>query len=255
MSDKSDHYHNEAERNSATTLTAALNDGKIHLLLAATGSVAVVKLPLIVSSLMHYPNLSVRVILTQNAARFFTGQSPEQPTVAALSALPIVDAVYQDEHEWVEPWKRGASILHIELRRWAHLLVVAPLSANTLAKIAGGFSDNLLTSVIRAWDINPMNSKRARIIVAPAMNTSMWAHPVTAKQVRLLEEEWGVDGVNPDEGWMEVLRPQVKTLACGDVGQGGMCDWQEIVAVIEKRLCLATLKSEGSGIQQQGIVK
>jgi phosphopantothenoylcysteine decarboxylase len=79
-----------------------------------------------------------------------------------------------------------------------------------------------------------------------AMNSSMWAHPITAKQIRLLEEEWGVNGVTPDEGWFEVLRPQVKTLACGDHGQGGMCDWQEIVAVIKERLCLTTLKLEGS---------
>ena len=246
MSKNSDDCQNEAEGSSAPGLSAALNDGKVHLLLAASGSVAVVKLPLIISALIHHPNLSIRVILTHEAARFFTGQSPEQPTVASLSALPLVDAVYQDEHEWVEPWERGASILHIELRRWSHLLVVAPLTANTLAKISGGFSDNLLTSVIRAWDINPANSKRARIVVAPAMNSSMWAHPITAKQIRLLEEDWGVDGVNPDEGWIEVLPPQVKTLACGDFGQGGMCDWREIVAVIEKRLCLTTVKSEGS---------
>jgi phosphopantothenoylcysteine decarboxylase len=45
------------------------------------------------------------------------------------------------------------------------------------------------------------------------MNDQMWAHPITAKQIRLLEEEWGVNGVNPDEGWIEVLRPQIKTLA------------------------------------------
>jgi hypothetical protein len=50
--------------------------------------------------------------------------------------------------------------------------------------------------------------------------------------------------VNPDKGWIKVLQPQVKTLACGDFGQGS--DWQEIVAVIEERLCLTTLKSEGS---------
>lgn len=244
MSDAADYNHNEAERNSASALAAALTDGKTHLLLAASGSVAVVKLPLIISALTRYPNLSVRVILTQNAARFFTGQSSEQPTLASLSAFPNVDAVYQDEHEWIEPWERGASILHIQLRRWSHLLVVAPLTANTLAKITGGFSDNLLTSVIRAWDINPMSSKRARIVVAPAMNSSMWAHPITAKQIRLLEEEWGVNGVNPDEGWMEVLRPQEKTLACGDFGQGGMCDWHAIVGVIENRLCLTTSISE-----------
>lgn len=91
-----------------------------------------------------------------------------------------------------------------------------------------------------------MNPKRARIIVAPSMNTCMWDHPITTKQIRLLEEEWGVKGVNPDKGWIEVLRPQVKRLACGDFGQGGMCAWQEIVVVIEERLCLTTLTLEVS---------
>ena len=85
-----------------------------------------------------------------------------------------------------------------------------------------------------------MSTKRARIVVAPAMNASMWTHPITAKQIRVLEEEWGVDGINPAEGWFEVLRPQVKTLACGDVGQGGMCDWKEIFSVIEERLHLVS---------------
>lgn len=246
MSNESNNYSKEAERTSAAVLAAAVHDGKTHLLLAASGSVAVIKLPLIISSLAHFPNLSIRVILTQAATHFLAGQSPEQPTVAALSSLRNVDAVYQDKHEWVEPWKRGVSILHIELRRWAQLLVVAPLSADTLAKVSGGFSDNLLTSVIRAWDIDPTTSKRARIIVAPAMNSSMWAHPITAKQIRLLEEEWGVNKAHPKDGWIEVLPPQVKTLACGDIGQGGMHDWQEIVAVIVERLCLGSSESKGS---------
>jgi phosphopantothenoylcysteine decarboxylase len=72
----------------------------------------------------------------------------------------------------------------------------------------------------------------------------MWDHPITTKQIRVLEEEWGVNGVNPDEGWFEVLLPQVKTLACGDFGQGGMRDWQEIVAVIVERLCLESSESK-----------
>jgi len=236
----------EAERSPAAAVAAALHDGKKHLLLAASGSVATIKLPLIISSLANHHNLSIRVILTKSATNFLAGQSPEQPTVASLSLLPNVDSVHEDEDEWIEPWKRDTKILHIELRKWAHLLVIAPLSANTLAKVSCGFADNLLTSVIRAWDINPMNPKRARIIVAPSMNSCMWDHPITTKQIRLLEEEWGVKGVNPDKGWIEVLRPQVKRLACGDFGQGGMCAWQEIVVVIEERLCLTTLTLEGS---------
>ncbi len=59
-------------------------------------------------------------------------------------------------------------------------------------------------------------------MVAPAMKSSMWAHPITAKQIRLLEEEWGVNGVISDEGWIEVLRPQVRTLAYSDFEQGSM---------------------------------
>ena len=223
----------EAEHKSTAKLAAALDDGKTHLLLAASGSVAVVKLTLIISSLANHPNLSIRVILTQNAARFFTGESREQPTIKSLSALPNVEAVYQDEDEWAEPWRRDADILHIQLRRWSHLLVVAPLSANTLAKIAGGLCDNLLTCVIRAWD-----TSRARIIVAAAMNSSMWDHPITAQQIQRLDQEWGVNGSNPEKGWFEVLWPQVKILACGDVGQGGMCEAKQIVSVIEQRLGL-----------------
>ncbi|GAW25295.1 putative phosphopantothenoylcysteine decarboxylase [Rosellinia necatrix] len=159
--------------------------------------------------------------------------------------------------------------------------------ANTLAKISGGFADSLLTSVVRAWDprgeldgtSNPNRRvKKRRIIVAPAMNTAMWRHPITAKQLRVLEEEWGVrdklpaaaadDGSAPEsppasqeviddgygygygyggdgdgddgnyDGWFEVLRPQSKVLACGDAGDGAMIEWTQIVAIIEDRLGL-----------------
>ncbi|KAL5353220.1 hypothetical protein V496_00823 [Pseudogymnoascus sp. VKM F-4515 (FW-2607)] len=210
----------------ATAVAAAINDGKTHLLLAASGSVATVKLPSIINALKDYPNLSIRVILTKAAAHFLGGQSSEQPTIAALAALPNVDAVHQDEDEWVAPWTRGAEILHIELRRWAHLLVVAPMSANLLAKITGGLCDNLLTNTIRAWDVAASDQKAASILVAPAMNDRMFSHPLTATQLSIL-------GGWP---WFEILPAQVKLLACGDLGQGGMCDWNEIVRVIETRL-------------------
>lgn len=135
------------------------------------------------------------------------------------------------------------------------MLVIAPLSANTMAKITGGFSDNLLTSVVRAWDTNgdldvtaqnstDTNEKKVfsgkkRIIVAPAMNTAMWRHPITKSQIKILEQEWGVgpDG-EEGEGWFEVLRPQEKELACGDTGDGAMREWKEIVKVIEERFKL-----------------
>lgn len=74
----------------------------------------------------HYPKIRIRVILTQSAKHFLGGQSKEQPVYSSLLGYPHVEAVYDDADEWgPEPWRRGASILHIELRRWADILVVA----------------------------------------------------------------------------------------------------------------------------------
>ncbi|KAK3192787.1 hypothetical protein K4F52_001144 [Lecanicillium sp. MT-2017a] len=233
----------------ADAVAAAINDGKKHLLLAATGSVATIKLPNIISALSNHTNLSIRVILTKSAANFLSGQAPEQPTVASLASLPHVDGIYQDEDETGTTWTRGRGILHINLRKWAHILVVAPLSANTLAKIANGISDSLLTDLIRAWDTTGLadGQPHKRIVVCLAMNVAMWLHPVTAKQIRVLEEEWGVqeeedrvEKTDPlaSEGWFEVVRPIEKSLACGDVGIGGMREWTDVVKIIEQRMGL-----------------
>jgi phosphopantothenoylcysteine decarboxylase len=236
------------------------SDGKAHLLLAASGSVATIKIPNILKALSHHPNLAIRVILTKSATNFLQGQSTEQPHIEALRRIKNVEGVFLDEEEWAHPWKRGNGILHIELRRWAHMLVIAPLSANTLAKITGGFSDNLLTSVVRAWDTTGelaavdgagleetqqgQSRGKKRIVVAPAMNTAMWRQPITKTQIKVLEKEWGVCEESADlhdvedGGWFEVLRPQEKELACGDVGDGAMKDWKDIVKIIELRMSL-----------------
>lgn len=63
----------------------------------------------------------------------------------------------------------------------------------------------------------------------------MWRHPITKSQIKILEEEWGVD---VEGGWVEVLTPQEKELACGDVGDGAMREWKEVAGVIEERLKL-----------------
>ncbi|KAK9414471.1 putative Flavoprotein domain-containing protein [Seiridium unicorne] len=262
ISSANDATHDQLTQTSIADLTASLNDSKTHLLLAASGSVATIKLPLIIKALTAHPNLSIRVLLTPSARRFLAGQSIEQPTVPSLRELPNVDAIYVDEDEWKEPWKRGNGILHIELRRWADVLVIAPLSANTMAKIVGGMADGIITSVVRAWDArgeldsdvgrDPVGAatkvdqgesegrhrKIKRIIVAPAMNTAMWRHPVTEKQIKVLREDWGVAKDGKGNGWFEVLPVQQKTLACGDVGDGAMMEWTEIVNVIEDRLGL-----------------
>lgn len=265
INNQHDAHHVRERSSSLNNLVAARNDGRKHLLLAASGSVATIKIPEIIKALSrHDSNLSIRIVLTSSARQFLNGQSAEQPTVSSLLHLPCVEAVYDDADEWgPHPWKRGASILHIELRRWADILVIAPLSANTLAKVVNGMSDNLLTSVVRAWDTDSsIDSKKKVIVVAPAMNSAMWRHPITSKQIRVLTEDWGVKdhhhqqqqattdsdaaAVQPQSqdtgsatGWFQVILPISKTLACGDTGDGAMASVDTIQKVIEARLDLA----------------
>lgn len=231
------------------------DDGKKHLLLAASGSVASIKIPQILNALSVHSDLSIRLLLTPSAASFLAGQSDEQPALSSLlTTIPNLDAIYYDADEWRTPWVRNAPILHIELRRWADLLLIAPLSANMLAKIVGGLADGLLASVVRAWDTTGMVDGAARfglgqkrIVVAPAMNTAMFRQPITQRQIRVLEEEWGVgkvvmwaeeSGGIELKGWFEVLKPVAKELACGDVGDGAMREWKEIVKIVEERMLL-----------------
>lgn len=72
------------------------------------------------------------------------------------------------------------------------------------------------------------------IVVVPAMNTAMWKYPITKQHIKLLEGEWGIK----NGGWIEVLKPVEKELACGDTGVGAMRDWKDIVHVIEARFGL-----------------
>lgn len=125
-----------------------------------------------------------------------------------MQSLPNVDGLYLDSDEWSKPWTRGAPILHIELRRWADLMLIAPLSANGLTSLSLGLSNNLLYSVARAWDTTGLIDKPRRgigknkIIVAPAMNTAMWNQPVTRRHLDVLEEDWNVK----NGGWVSCAR-------------------------------------------------
>ncbi|KAI1280603.1 Phosphopantothenoylcysteine decarboxylase [Halotydeus destructor] len=99
-------------------------------------------------------------------------------------------------------------------------MVIAPLDANTMAKLTVGMCDNLLTCVVRAWDL------KKPLLFCPAMNTHMWNHPVTDKNICSLKSL----------GYIEV--PVVaKKLACGDTGFGAMAEVTSIVAAIKKAAC------------------
>ena len=102
------------------------DDGKEHLLLAASGSVATIKLPNIVKELGKFANLSIRIVLTKSAKNFLAGQSPEQPILECLLDYDNVDGIYDDEDEWNGPWTRTGGILHIELRRWVSISELSP---------------------------------------------------------------------------------------------------------------------------------
>ncbi len=107
-------------------------------------------------------------------------------------------------------------MLHIALRQQAAVLLIAPCDANTLAKLAGGLCDNLLTCVVRAWDLT------RPWLVCPAMNTHMYMHPHTAAHLA------AVAALGAD-----VVPPVVKALACGDVGVGAMAAVPDIADAVD----------------------
>lgn len=226
----------------------------LHVLLATSGSVASVKLPLIVKGLLQLENVRVQVVATKNSMHFYDpkevtklaasdnakGESKqytlhdlaEQNRLAALgqddealdSSSPARPPVHlwTDADEWSQFTKVGDPILHIELRRWADVVLIAPCSANTLAKISNGICDDLLTSLLRAL------SSSTPTWLFPAMNTLMYRHPLTARQLSLVQELLGY----------EVFGPIEKKLACGDLGKGAMYEWTDILGLVKDRFGL-----------------
>lgn len=120
-------------------------------------------------------------------------------------------------------------VLHIQLRDWADIAVIAPLSAHTLAKIATGLCDDTLTCVLRAWDFGYKNSlkKGKPIVLAPACNTAMWEHPLTQSQLDIVVK-FGISNGQSESSLVKIVNPQVKTLACGEVGNGALANTVDI---------------------------
>ncbi len=213
-----------------------------NVLLGATGSVAAIRVPALYAALRER-GWGVKIVATHAALSFFDPAAIEPRD--GEPGQRNKDVVILDEDEWPTGrlYERGEPVLHIELRRWANLLVVAPLDANTLAKFANGVCDNCLTCVWRAWDPS------RPIVLAPAMNTLMWQHPATRRHLRQIATDAGLApfpeyfdqdlvcaAVNELSTTLRIATPQVKALACGDVGAGGMAEVDEIVAAVSVRL-------------------
>ncbi|WEF25411.1 bifunctional phosphopantothenoylcysteine decarboxylase/phosphopantothenate--cysteine ligase CoaBC [Paracoccus sp. S3-43] len=174
-----------------------------RILLIVGGGIAAMKVPQLIR-LIRAEGAAVTPVLTQAGAQFTTAM-----TVSVLAG--------EAAHEGLWDIASEAEIGHIQLSRNADLLVVAPATADLLAKMAHGLADDLASTLLLATD--------KRVLVAPAMNVRMWHHPATQRNLRTLRDD-GILFVGPEDGDM----------ACGEFGTGRMSEPEAIVAAIREEL-------------------
>ena len=170
-----------------------------NIVLAITGGIAAYK-SAIFARLLVKAGFDVRVIMTTGAQAFITPL-----TLQALTGNEVHVSLLDEQAE--------AGMGHIELAKWADLIVIAPASANTLARLAMGMADDLLTTVCLATT--------APVIIAPAMNQQMWAHPAVNLNVQTLRD------MN-----YQIIQPASGEQACGDVGAGRLPEPEELLAEV-----------------------
>jgi phosphopantothenoylcysteine decarboxylase / phosphopantothenate---cysteine ligase len=191
-----------SKRDEAERRVTRMLAGK-RIVVGVCGGVAAYKVADLVSKLTQ-GGAAVDVILTEHAERFVSAL-----TFAAVSQRPVYDNLWEPTGE--------AAARHITLGREADALLVAPATANTIARLAHGLADDLLTTVALATT--------APLLLAPAMETHMWQHPATQANLRLLEERGAA-----------VIAPASGRLASGEMGLGRLPETAEIQAWISQRL-------------------
>jgi phosphopantothenoylcysteine decarboxylase len=174
------------------------------IILGVTGSIAAHKAADL-ASLLTKAKCDVRVVMTADAQRFITPLP-----FKTLTRNPVVTDLYDED----EGWKPA----HIELADATDMLLIAPATANVIAKLAHGIADDALTCIALA-----LNSQ-AKILIAPAMNGKMWLHPATQANVATLKKR-GAEFIGPDEGM----------LSCGYEGVGRLWPVEKIAQVVLKR--------------------
>ncbi len=176
-----------------------------RIVLGVTGGIAAYKSAEVVSRLRH-AGAEVHVIMTENAGKFV---SPL--TFQTLSANPVATDTFAAPEYW--------NVEHVALAKLADVFVIAPATANIIAKMAAGIADDMLSTTVLAT--------KAPVLIAPAMNTGMWTAAATQKNAEILRSR-GVRFIGPYSGM----------LACGDEGAGRMSEPEEIVQSIEQILKL-----------------
>ncbi len=179
----------------------------MNILIGVTGGIAAYKAADLISALKHTGNCSIRVVMTQKAKEFITPL-----TLSSLSNTPI----YDDDCEWA-PHGR---IDHIRLAEWADVFVIAPATANTIAKFANGTADNLLTSIYSAYSSDERINKKC--IICPAMNNFMYSNNTTRKNLDVILQRLNHIVVGPVAG----------LLACGSTGMGKLAPTKDIIKAI-----------------------
>jgi len=179
---------------------------KTKLLLGVSGGIAAYKSVHLVS-LAVKANFDVRVVMTPSATEFVG-----PITFEAMSGNPVM----VDTLETGGSFEETSAIRHISWAKWADIACIAPLTAASLGKLTHGIADNALTTV---WLAIPPETPN---VLCPAMNTQMWDHPATQRNLALTHEM----------GRFTVLDPVSKRLACGDIGVGGLPEPEDILAVL-----------------------
>jgi phosphopantothenoylcysteine decarboxylase/phosphopantothenate--cysteine ligase len=170
-----------------------------RVLLGVTGGIAAYK-ACILTRLLTQAGATVQVVMTPSATRFVGTD-----TFAALSGRTA----------YTEVWEEPGSVLHVRLARGADMCVVAPATANVIAKLSAGIADDLITSTLL--------EATCPLVVAPAMHSGMWEHPATQANVRSLRERGTV-----------MVGPAIGPLAAGDEGVGRMAEPEDILATLEE---------------------
>jgi len=193
----------------------------MNIVLGITGSVAAILTEKMCAGLLSARH-SVRIVATNPSQYFLPPDTGDHLRVAYAEREYATVELYRDKDEWpVGGYHRNDPVRHIEFRTWADLLLIAPLSANTLAKMAQGMCDNFLCCIARAWP------KEKPVVLAPAMNTEMWIDPITEEHITALRKRYHK---------LVVIEPESGLLACGDTGIGAMAPIGSIVEAVGNNL-------------------